>query len=313
MTNRILMQPDFSAEERTTDGRTAVRFPAPASDTAHNSIRAGRSSTKNVRPESFADLLDDVTYKKRRDGSVVYALNGRDVFTDEGRHIRMEPRASDDPEAVLAALLLAKEKYGGSIELTGSEEFKRRAIDVIVRHGVAVVLKDPEQHALWLRASKPPEDGIPKDVGAKPVSKRMRRFLFLLLAAVPAFFAVPAHATPCRSAEAALRGSQAGYEAERQAAEESAERERNASDIMDKCVSGMAAVVTAPQFPSLSDIFGDVRRKICLAAQEKIDVAMNGVNDAVGGAAENADVPADIIQVEQDGSASTGFWRDVWK
>ncbi|MCC4631629.1 LPD7 domain-containing protein [Xanthomonas citri pv. malvacearum] len=38
--------------------------------------------------------------------------------------------------------------YGGAFELTGSEQFKRRAIALMVEHGIDARLRDAEQEAL---------------------------------------------------------------------------------------------------------------------------------------------------------------------
>ncbi|WP_232348248.1 LPD7 domain-containing protein [Burkholderia pseudomallei] len=38
--------------------------------------------------------------------------------------------------------------YGGAFELTGSEQFKRRAIALMVKHGIDARLRDAEQEAL---------------------------------------------------------------------------------------------------------------------------------------------------------------------
>ena len=56
--------------------------------------------------------------------------------------------AKDDEMAILAGLYMAKQKFGGSIELTGSEEFKRRAIEVLIKHEVPVELNNPAQEAI---------------------------------------------------------------------------------------------------------------------------------------------------------------------
>ncbi|RMU43232.1 putative DNA primase/helicase [Pseudomonas savastanoi pv. glycinea] len=96
----------------------------------------------------LSELLKDITYRERADGSVLYLLKERPIFVDHGQQILMEAKAQDDELAILAALHMAKQKFGGSIELTGSDEFKRRALEVMIKHDVQVVLKSPAQEAL---------------------------------------------------------------------------------------------------------------------------------------------------------------------
>lgn len=113
-----------------------------------NSGTNGIIHDENVDPTA-RELPDGIYYRVRRDGTVVYRTkNGADAFVDLGR--RIDVLASKDAEhaAIAAALLLAKEKYGGTFELTGSEEFKHRAIDIMIKFKIDVRLKDATQEAL---------------------------------------------------------------------------------------------------------------------------------------------------------------------
>ena len=112
---------------------------------------AGLESERDqpVDPETtISKVLENATYKTRLDGSVLYLIDNRPAFVDHGKQILMEPKANDDEEAILAAVLLAKEKYGGAFEVTGSDEFKRRAIGILLKHEIDVTLKNPQQDAL---------------------------------------------------------------------------------------------------------------------------------------------------------------------
>lgn len=117
----------------------------------------------------ISELLKEVTYKERRDGSVLYSLNDRPIFIDHGQQILMVSEAKDDEMAILAGLYMAKQKFGGSIELTGSEEFKRRAIEVLIKHEVPVELNNPAQEAIRREMlGLPPIEAVPEKAAAKP-------------------------------------------------------------------------------------------------------------------------------------------------
>ncbi|CAG9260978.1 hypothetical protein BDI4_660043 [Burkholderia diffusa] len=100
--------------------------------------------------EVISKLLDGMSHRTQKDGSVVYMLDDRDVLVDHGQQLIMVDKANEDERAILGAILLAKEKFGGSFELTGSEAFQRRAIEVMLKYNVDVKLKHPAQHALRL-------------------------------------------------------------------------------------------------------------------------------------------------------------------
>ena len=117
----------------------------------------------------LSELLKDITYRERRDGSVLYLLKEKPIFVDHGQQILMEASAQDDELAILAALHMAKQKFGGSIELTGSDEFKRRALEVMIKHNVQVELKNSAQDALRREMmGLPPIGDVPSGQDSAP-------------------------------------------------------------------------------------------------------------------------------------------------
>ncbi len=105
-------------------------------------------------PISVAGILERITYKTQNDGSVLYSLDGRPAFVDHGNQILMANEADQDEHAIVAALLVAKEKYGGAFELTGDMEFKRRTIEIMIKYKIDAMLKSPEQDALRRELTK---------------------------------------------------------------------------------------------------------------------------------------------------------------
>jgi TraL protein len=152
-----------------------------------------------------------------------------------------------------------------------------------------------------------------------------RLFILLLF-----FSTMHGYAVNCRSGDAALRGSQVGYDRDKQAAEQTAKNDRSLSDTLGKCIGGITGVVTVPQFPSLSDIYDQVKKKICKLASDQahnsvsgansqINDAINGINGQINNAgigqiSEN--VPVAGAEIHQTGSATTpssAFWSNIWK
>ena len=94
-------------------------------------------------------LAGGFQYRARRDGSVVYrGKDGIEGFVDLGNRIDVLAKDSDNAGAIAAALAFAADKYGGAFELTGSEQFKRRAIEILVINKIEVRLKNNAQEAL---------------------------------------------------------------------------------------------------------------------------------------------------------------------
>ncbi|RSZ55260.1 hypothetical protein HF313_22965 [Massilia atriviolacea] len=113
-----------------------------------NGFSPGMQSSNDRSIEPIGDLLERMTYSSRKDGSVMYSIDDRPAFVDHGDQLLMVKGTDHDELAILGAILLAKEKYGGAFEITGNREFARRAIEVMLKYGIDVRLKNPEQHAL---------------------------------------------------------------------------------------------------------------------------------------------------------------------
>lgn len=99
-------------------------------------------------------LLARITNELQYDKSVLYKLDGEPAFIDRGMRLEMAEGASQSDEKVLAALLTAAQYYRGRIELTGSEAFQRKAIELIAEHQLNVSMKNPEQQAMLEAARK---------------------------------------------------------------------------------------------------------------------------------------------------------------
>ncbi|MDT3239617.1 DUF5710 domain-containing protein [Pseudomonas amygdali pv. morsprunorum] len=93
-------------------------------------------------------LLARISREVQGDNSVLYKLDAEPAFVDRGSRLDMAKGAGQDDEKVIAALLTAARFYRGRIELTGSEEFKAKAIGLIALHQINVEMKNPAQQML---------------------------------------------------------------------------------------------------------------------------------------------------------------------
>ncbi|EFL0485845.1 hypothetical protein G8G26_004045 [Escherichia coli] len=120
-------------------------------------IRIEKPPVENAIPSPLHDLNAIMKglshpYKGMDPKDIKYPLemflDGKHVFTDFVTHLTMASQeASRDDRAVLAALLTAQShcQLKGEIELTGSDEFKQRAITLIATYDLKLKLKNPEQ------------------------------------------------------------------------------------------------------------------------------------------------------------------------
>ncbi|RML42011.1 hypothetical protein ALQ97_200137 [Pseudomonas savastanoi pv. glycinea] len=129
-------------------------------------------------------LLARISREVQGDNSVLYKLDAEPAFVDRGSRLEMVQGAGQEDEKVIAALLTAAQFYRGRIELTGSDEFKAKAIELIAQHQINVEMKNPAQQMLLDDARKalkqppvtldaihgdtPPAYGGPQPSQAKP-------------------------------------------------------------------------------------------------------------------------------------------------
>lgn len=153
----------------------------------------------------------------------------------------------------------------------------------------------------------------------------------ITIAALLLCAATSVQAATCRSGTAASQGSQNAYQRDVQAAQETAQRERSSSDILGKCVAGVTGVITAPQFPSLSDIFDQIKNRVCRIASDQVNGAVSDVNGQIGGVMNGINgqinntgigqvigsvptVGGPALQQANAGSPqSATFWSNIWR
>ena len=93
------------------------------------------------------EILKELDWEKRADRTVLYKLDGKPAFIDRVNRLEMVNGASNDDRSVLAALAVATKFMGGVIELTGSDAFKQKAMQLIIEHNIDVRMKLPDQRA----------------------------------------------------------------------------------------------------------------------------------------------------------------------
>ncbi|MEQ9971326.1 LPD7 domain-containing protein, partial [Pectobacterium carotovorum] len=100
-----------------------------------------------LQKEDLEKIIKALTSEALSNNKVLYRLDTEDAFHDLGNRLEMCNGASQDDRKVLAALAVAAKFYGGVIELTGSSEFKEKAMRLIIEHDLDIRMKLPAQRA----------------------------------------------------------------------------------------------------------------------------------------------------------------------
>lgn len=92
----------------------------------------------------------------RKTGAVLYELRNRSRLIDQGRRIRLDDRAAVSADAIKAAFLLARERYGPVLHINGDAAFRERAVVILatMHQPFGVTLADPQLEALRVRLTR---------------------------------------------------------------------------------------------------------------------------------------------------------------
>ena len=90
---------------------------------------------------TVARTLRSLTHSVDARQHITYQLDKKAVFRDEGRSIAVLDLQSE--RGIAAALATAQQKFGQTLELTGSEAFKRNAVVVAVANNLTCRFTDP--------------------------------------------------------------------------------------------------------------------------------------------------------------------------
>jgi hypothetical protein len=103
------------------------------------SATIGAVDQAKIRDDAL--LLKNMTYQVDPWGDVTYRAQGAALFRDERERVAIFQHDTDTLET---ALRLSMQKFGSSIALYGTDEFKRRCAEVAVERGLKIQFGDPD-------------------------------------------------------------------------------------------------------------------------------------------------------------------------
>ncbi|MCV0730667.1 DUF5710 domain-containing protein [Escherichia coli] len=150
-------EPSVIQEKKPTEAEEATEEVAPPSppETSPEAPSSAEPDTiifaprRPDRPQrhDLDEIVKNLTYDELPDNTALYRVDGEPAFLDKLNRLEMVDGASADDKKVLAALAVATNFYGGVIELTGSDAFKQKAMQLIIEYDIKVRMKLPAQRA----------------------------------------------------------------------------------------------------------------------------------------------------------------------
>lgn len=103
-----------------------------------------KKSVNNDESNPILDILNKMKATPSSNGEVVYSLDGNYAFTDKGQSIQFSSNSPSDDE-IIAAILLAKEKYHNSFALTGPQEYQDRVMKIMIDNNITINFLNKDQ------------------------------------------------------------------------------------------------------------------------------------------------------------------------
>ncbi|MDQ5921851.1 MAG: hypothetical protein QG673_1910 [Pseudomonadota bacterium] len=89
--------------------------------------------------DRYQEYKLNITYKVDDNGVINYQHNGKTIIQDHGKRVSIVKRSDENVKLILD---LAVQKFGANIALTGSESFRRRAVEVAVKNNCKINFTD---------------------------------------------------------------------------------------------------------------------------------------------------------------------------
>lgn len=160
-------EPPVIQENTLTEAETATEAAAPPSppETSPEDTSSAEPDTIIFAPRrpnspqrhNLDEIIKNLEHEELPDNTALYRVDGEPAFLDKLNRLEMVDGASADDKKVLAALAVATNFYGGVIELTGSDAFKQKAMQLIVEYDIKVRMKLPAQRAALEKLRKEKE------------------------------------------------------------------------------------------------------------------------------------------------------------
>ena len=160
-------EPSVIQEKKPTEAETATEEVAPPSPPENSPEDTSSTEPDTIifaprRPDSpqrhnLDEIIKNLEHEEFPDRTALFRVDGEPAFLDRLYCLEMVDGASADDKKVLAALAVATNFYGGVIELTGSDAFKQKAMQLIVEYDIKVRMKLPAQRAALEKLRKEKE------------------------------------------------------------------------------------------------------------------------------------------------------------
>lgn len=104
-----------------------------------------RKKTQTKRPPLRPQNYDNITHKTDDKGHVTYAMDKKTIVVDRGDNVHI---AQNSDKAIEIGLRLSMEKFGKTLDVRGTNEYKEKVTEVAVKNKLSIQFSDPKMNEL---------------------------------------------------------------------------------------------------------------------------------------------------------------------
>ena len=110
-----------------------------------------QSAMHKQQPQQLSQLLRSLSHSMDLRGYVTYKTAGVSIFRDEGKTLAVLNQSSS---SLACALAHAQQKFGQTLTLTGSDEYKHRCVAAAIDHNLSIKFADPNLEAMRVKMAE---------------------------------------------------------------------------------------------------------------------------------------------------------------
>ncbi|MGF1903531.1 LPD7 domain-containing protein [Aliivibrio salmonicida] len=104
-----------------------------------------RKKAQTKRPPLPPQKYDNITHKTDDKGHVTYAMDKKTIVVDRGDNVHI---AQNSDKAIEIGLRLSMEKFGKTLDVRGTNEYKEKVAEVAVKNKLSIQFSDPKMNEL---------------------------------------------------------------------------------------------------------------------------------------------------------------------
>ena len=113
-------------------------------------------NTRNKQAPLPPQDYENITHQTNEKGHVTYLMDKEVIVVDRGENVHI---AQNSDKAIEIGLRLSMEKFGNTLDIRGTEEYKEKLVEVAVKNNLSIQFSDPKLNEMMKEKAQQFRDG----------------------------------------------------------------------------------------------------------------------------------------------------------